>query len=209
MSTVTGYDDLTHGQTKALVSKMGGVEVAVAFLRGEYQLTPIGKAIEPLLTTAGSVPILATTEKFTASENFVVNIMEDAKVKISYLGENFVSWFLGKIEEPFAGSELRYQTLTLNSRDLPIIEELGGEEKAEVSLTEIFTLMEAQGKGEGCTLLNNGQANIFYVRGMNNVLCDVCVYWDDRGWGVNAGPIDDRRYWRDSSQVFSRNSVTM
>ena len=51
MSTITGYDDLTHGQTKALVSKMGGVDTAMAFLRGEYVLTEIAVAVAAALLT--------------------------------------------------------------------------------------------------------------------------------------------------------------
>ena len=52
MSTVTGYDDLSQGQTKAIVSKMGGVDIALAFLRGEFTLTPVAKAVASAITFA-------------------------------------------------------------------------------------------------------------------------------------------------------------
>ena len=46
MSTITGFDDKTHGWSKAIVQKMGGVKIADAFLRGEYELKPVMQAPE-------------------------------------------------------------------------------------------------------------------------------------------------------------------
>lgn len=57
MSTVTGYDDLTNGQTKAVISKMGGPEIALAFLRGEYVLTKITQAIRNTITVASDLAL--------------------------------------------------------------------------------------------------------------------------------------------------------
>lgn len=206
MSTITGYDELTHGQTKAMVSKMGGVKFALAFLRGEYELKPVAKAVaSALLVMVGTIPITATTEKFFASEKFAINTQADAEVKIEYLGDNFESLFIFKIEEPIQGGELRFQKLEKASTDGPIIAKLGGKEKAETTLTEMFSLMEKQGKGETGALLTNRCSNIFYIRDINEVLRVVNVRWDDDGWIVGASSIEDMEEWDAGDMVFSRN----
>jgi hypothetical protein len=91
--------------------------------------------------------------------------------------------------------------------DGPIINELGGEAKAETTLSEMFSLMEKQKNGESGVLLNNGYANIFYIRDQNGVLRAVGVDWDDGGWYVGAYSVEDPGGWRVGRQVFSRNSV--
>lgn len=37
-----------------------------------------------------------------AKDRFVIDTSSNAKAKISFLGDNFKAWFLGKVEEPFA-----------------------------------------------------------------------------------------------------------
>ena len=159
-----------------------------------------------LLELAGSVHIPATTERFMAKDRFVLDKSDSAKVKISYLGENFKAWLLDKVEEPFGGSTLQVLKLTQQSLDGPIIAELGGEEKAETTLSEIHALMAKQPNGEQGKLLTNGYANIFYVRDITGVLRAVSVYWYGDGWDVYADSISGPSRWDDGFQVFSRNS---
>ena len=85
------------------------------------------------------------------------------------------------------------------------ITELGGEEKAEVTLSEIWRLMVRQANGEKGVLLINGLANIFYVPDVSGVLRTVYVYWLVGGWYALADVLDDGG-WGDGYQVFSRNS---
>lgn len=160
------------------------------------------KLLEPIRT----VCVFATTERFVAKERFVLGTGSDAAVKISYLGDGyFKDRFLKKIEKPFAGSVLRAFRLRESSLDQPIITELGGEAKAETTLTEISALISMQPNGEEGVLLANGGANIFYVKDKDGVLRAVDVYWRDDGWGVDAFALDGF-HWRDGRQVFSRNS---
>jgi len=91
--------------------------------------------------------------------------------------------------------------------DAPIIAELGGNEKAETTLTEVFSLMEKQPNGEEGALLNNGWWNILYVKDQNGVLRTVSVCWLVDGWNVYARSVGDPYGWYDGYQVFSRNSV--
>ncbi len=161
---------------------------------------------QPLLIPVGTTTIAATTTLFVAKDRFVVNTKQNAPVKISFLRENFRAWFLGKTEAPFTGSTLRYGKLSHSSVDVPIIAELGGEEKAETTLTELFSLMEKQPNGESGSLLTNGWANIFYVEDVSGVLRAVDAGWLGGGWDVSAFAVADPSPWNGESQIFSRNS---
>lgn len=161
------------------------------------------KPVELLMELLGTILVPATSNPFIARDHFVIDTSKKAKVKISYLGDNFKDNFLGKIEEPFAGSMLRYGKLKKGSVDRPIIAELGGEAKVETTLAEMFSLME---KGEEGGLLTNGYANIFYIRDKKGVLWAVRCHGDGVGWFVRAFSVDDPLEWRAGGQVFSRSS---
>jgi len=162
--------------------------------------------VQSLLVSVGTVAVAATKKPFVAKDNFVVNTEESAPMKISYLGKNFKEWFLKKTEAPFAGSTLTYGKLSHFSIDGPIIKELGGDEKAETTLTELFGLMEVQRNGKKGSLLTNGYANIFYVKDSSGVLRAVDVHWYDDGWGVGAVTVTDPDGWGGDDQVFFRDS---
>jgi hypothetical protein len=203
-------DDITKlGQYRNL-SDICGV------LRGTHRIIPVesqGKTVELLLESVGTVNILATTSKFIARDHFIKDTGRKAKVKISYLGDNFTGWFLddnGKVENPIAATTLCYGKLRKASLDAPIIIELGGEIKAETALTEMFSLMEEQRDGEAGVLLNNGYANIFYIRDKKRVLRAVRVRWRgwlDVGWYVHARSVGYPHGWSAGGQLFSRNPV--
>ena len=163
--------------------------------------------LELLLDFVGIVTTSATSGQFVAKTKFVVNTKRNAQVSISYLGDNFKAWFLngnGKTEDPISEQTLHYYKLQQSSADGPIIAELGGEEKSETTLFEMFSLMEKQGKGEDGVLLNNGWANIFYIKDIAGVLRAVYVRWDEDGWHVNAYSVENPDRWYDGHQVFSR-----
>ena len=166
--------------------------------------------IRPFLEFVSTVTVPERTEKFVTKDRFVRDTGHKAKVKISYLGDNFKAWFLSggsKTEKPRGTSELHVHKLIRSSVDAPIIANFGGEEKSETTLSEMFALMEMQAKGESGVLLTNGYANIFYVRDFSGVLRAVSVRWSDGGWSVNAHGVTYPRAWDDGGQVFSRNLV--
>lgn len=195
------YNNLDLGTIEAVFNKLGGMEGAKAFLRGAVEIV-----VKKILDTLGTTTTSATTEKFVARDKF----RKDSKeVKFYGIWDNFTNWFLagtGKIEEPIGAQTLRYGKLTKSSVDGPIIEELGGEAKAETTLTELYDLLKKQANGEDGVLLTNGYANIFYIRDASGVLRGVNVHWFDDGWGVGASPVDDPSEWFGGCQVFSRNS---
>ncbi|OGJ00975.1 hypothetical protein A3G53_02920 [Candidatus Nomurabacteria bacterium RIFCSPLOWO2_12_FULL_44_11] len=159
----------------------------------------------PLLELVGTYIAPMNTWAFVASEKFVVDTSRRAPVKISYLGDNFRAWVLGKIEEPGRATELRYSRLTKRSVDKPILDAIG-EGKTEVALTDVFAMMAAQPNGGEGVLLHDGRANIFYVRDQNGVLRAVLVHWYDGGWYVNALSVESPLTWSADDRVFSRNS---
>jgi hypothetical protein len=217
--------EFTTGPLNQLIVNLGGQEgdqweeELKKFLRKEpcWSNGRVAQVTKPkptpsILRLVSTVVIAATTSKFVAKDKFVVNTKGNAKVLISEVWDDFTSWFLsgdGKTEDPESEQTLRYHKhkLRKSSADGPIVTELGGEEKSETTLTEMFSLMEKQKNGEDGVLLNNGYANIFYIRDQNGVLRAVLVYWRDGGWGVGAGSVEDPGRWGDGFQVFSRNSV--
>ncbi len=161
-----------------------------------------------LLVLAGTVAIPESSEPFVASERFVVNTKRNAPVKISFLWNNFSEWFLtgnSKTEAPIVEQTLRYYTLRKASHDGSIIDALGGAERSDTTLSRMFSLMEAQGKGEDGVLLTNGYANIFYVKDRKGVLRTVHVHWFGGGWRVDADSVMIPVRWDAGHRVFSRN----
>ncbi len=159
-----------------------------------------------LITPVGTTIVAATTTLFVARDNFVVNIGENALVNISSLGNNFEKWFLCKEEPAFKGSTLNYGRLSRSSMDGAIIETLGGEDKAKITLTEVSALMKAQKNGEDGALLTNGNINLSYVPDFTETLRAVYWGWDKRGWVVDACFVPRRLMWLVGRQVFSPDS---
>ena len=165
---------------------------------------------EALLEHVGMVSVSATINKFVAKEKFVRDTGDTAQVKSNYLGDNFDEWVLScdcKVEELTSEKVLHYAKLRKGSADTPIIAELGGEVGAEVTLSEMFSLMEKQKNGENGVLLNNGYANIFYIKDQKGVLRTVYVYWGSDGWGASALAVSYPILWDAGRRVFSRNSA--
>ena len=207
--------DLTTGMLELTRDEKRDIEQVCSMLQiikddPDFAKRLLAKNGEPvtelLLEPVGTIAVSATAERFVAKDKFMIDTGRKALVKISYLGDNFTEWFLGKTERPFAESTLRYSNLRKDSLDVPIVSELGGEEKAETTLAEIYTLMELQRDGRVGVLLNNGYANIFYVRGGVLVLRAVSVLWGGDGWNLIAYPLGNPRGWDAGRQVFSRNS---
>lgn len=172
----------------------------------------INAVANTLLEVISIVTIPATIEKFVASEKFICDTRKKAKIKIKYIGHNFTEWFSGlgndgKVEASISEQTLRYVRLKKISDDEPIITEIGGEEKAETSLAEMFALMAKQPNGENGALLTSGLANIFYICDKNAVLRTVFCLWRGDGWRVNADSVDAMDRWNIGHQVFFRVPV--
>lgn len=216
--------EFTTGPFNQLIVNLGGQEgdqweeELKKFLRKEpcwsngqvAQVAQPKKTTPSILELVSTVAVSATTSKFVAKDKFVVNTKRNAPVKISAVWDNFTNWFLsgdGKTEDPISEQTLRYHKLRKASVDGPIIAELGGEAKAETTLSEMFSLMERQKNGEDGVLLNNDYATIFYIRDHDGVLRAVRVFWHGDGWSVSAYSVEDPCRWVGGYHVFSRNFV--
>ena len=167
---------------------------------------PVSGRKTSVLSLVGTIAVPALTETWNALDRFKKDISDEARVKIYDVRSNFTSWFGKMVVGAHVGSTLGYHTLTKRMFDKDIIAELGGEANVEVTLAEVWWLMEQQKNGGSGALLNNGDANIFYVRDCDRVLRALHVYWPDVGWGVLASEIGIDR-WYESWRVFSRNSM--
>lgn len=173
--------------------------------RDEYRkvlgLKPLRPSLLELVTTV-SIPSLSA---FCADDYCKVDTSSKAKISIAYLWPDFMRWFGGKTERPATEGELAVSTLTRNSLDAPILEEIG-KEKRETTLSRFFHLLSLQGHGEAGVLLTNGWANIFYIRDKSGTLRAVGARWyaDDRGWRLGADSTDNPGGWREGRRVFSR-----
>jgi len=188
----------------------------------ELKSVSVEPASQPLLTLAGTVKV-QPVNKLGVNEFFNEN---NSSVKISYVGDNFKTWFYGKVEvqpnadetEPGEGpyrtlgengadkSVLCYYTLNRSSVDGPIIKELGGEDKVKTTLFHIAALMLKQPNGKQGALLTNGYANIFYFHYINGVLRAVSVCWRGYGWRVDAYSVECPGGWNAAYRVFSCDS---
>lgn len=178
------------------------------FLRKEecWVTKKAGKVVANLIRFVGEREFPCVT-RFVARDSFVVGTRVSARVKISNLGYNFRVWFLDKTEINVPVSTLVYGDLSNDSLDDPIIQSLGGEEKVETSLAEVFHLMSLQPAGEEGALLTNGWANIFYIRGVDRVLRVVRVRWCRWSWEVDTYSTSDPDEWRTGFRVFSHKQV--
>lgn len=160
----------------------------------------INSKLLALLTTIKTVAV----SEFIAADHFRVGETVDG-VKISRsMGDNFGRYFLPKIEKNTAEAEIRVYRLLTNSRDIPIITELGGEDIAKTTLAHLWQTLKLQGDGQEGTLFTNGWANIFYIHDINGTLWAVYACWCGGGWRLGADSIEDPPSWDAGSLVYSR-----
>jgi hypothetical protein len=154
--------------------------------------------------TTVSVP---GVEAFSAKTRFVTKNTPD-NVSLGYISLNFQSAFLngtGRNEIDVPKAELRIHKLRQNSVDAPIIEELGGNEQVETSLSTMWEMMKRQGQGQRGDLLVNGYYNIFYIRDDYGTLWAVgCWISDYRFWCVDACSVACPSGWHVDDRVFTR-----
>jgi hypothetical protein len=157
----------------------------------------------PVATTT----IPATTIPFAARNWFIVNTEKNSPVNISLLGDAFKAQFLGKVEPPHRGSTVRCAKLSLEVtvRGTDIVNALGGREKAETTLEELFSLMETQKNGEDGLLITDGYTNVFYIKDMDGILRTVHTSWHN-GWLVSANTLADQNGFASGRRFFFRDS---
>jgi hypothetical protein len=161
------------------------------------------------LMLVSTITVPALTGRFVAKTRFVVGTSPKARVQIGYLGDEFTEWFLlkGKPETSAGKATLRFHKLRKSAPNSAIIAKLGGEASAEISLASLYGLLIVQPHGESGVLLNDGLANLFYIRDHSGILRVVLVTWGEEGWDIGALPVEEKGEWLAGFQVLSGTST--
>ncbi len=158
-----------------------------------------GKAILERLSLTIAIPAV---KDFVVREHFVVDISSKAKLKISYLGENFRKICLPMVEKDEVAAEILTANRILEqSFDHVIIAFLGDEPKVGISLGQFFTAFAQQPNGAYHPIPTNGDALIGYIRGFEWA---VIGRWYNDGWGFDVRPRVRLSKFNAGSQVLSR-----
>lgn len=162
-----------------------------------------GQFVVKLLRHVGDIAFPGTPE-FVASKHFLKDATSTVRVKIADIDEEFSEHFLNKVEQGVPSRVLKYSDLLSDDgEDISILFHLGGKDKAEVSLAEIFYLLLLQPNGEKGALLTTSNANIFYARDFLEGFRVVSVDWTDDGWLVSSFEIWNSMGWSEGARVFS------
>lgn len=204
------------GPIKDFHEKLAGKNAQLWWGRFKMMLKePVGQDLvdnkNKLLQLIATVKLPATP-KFVVADHFVVNISDNSPVKIGFVNDNFKRWFYGLVEKKKGKTSLKQHHLLKDSVDGPILQELGGGNKAQSFLAEVLELMKLQPRGKSAFLLaEDYRANIFYIKDKDGFTRAVDVYWDtfDRCWLVNADEVAGPGSWGAGDQVFARNSSVL
>ncbi len=167
--------------------------VAAISLFAEAVKNRAGVEVKKLLKFIRPVSLPAIP-KFVASEKFREGETIDG-IKVAWLGSNFKTHFLKKVEKPVPALEMREHELAVPSRDPAIITELGGEEQVETTL------------GQFWEFLKTADQKFWYVRhirDVNGVLWAVGGDWRDDGLGVGAYSLGRPDGWSTGGRFLSR-----
>jgi hypothetical protein len=146
---------------------------------------------------------------FVVREKFVRHGGVWAELQITYFGDDFLPWFGDMKVMPLTRKRiLDYQILSRETLDEELLLALGGEIEARTSIADFYELLRRQPTScENGVLLNDGRANIFYIRDISGTLRAVAVRKCGKGWYVFTCSITDWDRWRDGYRVFSPASV--
>ncbi len=186
----------TPEELNLLAENQSTVKAFLGVLRGELVI----KAAE-LLKFVRNVAVGAVS-KFVATDAFGPNNPDGIKF---YLGNNFKTNFLGKIEEDVEVATIVVHRLERISRSPEIMAELGVENRV-IKLAHFYEMLKIQNQGQDGPLLVNRYANIAYIEDENGTVWAVNAGWGsvDREWYVDAISVENPDEWGGGHQVLSR-----
>ncbi len=168
--------------------------ILTLFVLAHFQVSVANRAIATD-TTGKHSKILGSVIFYSDSTFFSPDFSSEG------INLQFDDWFGSKKEEDawriITPLMITYEKVS----DQEIIDNLGGEEKAEVKLADIWRLLCRQ-EYEWGTLQAEGQANIFYVRDREGVLRVVIIHWGYSNWVINAFRLNEHE-WKAGGWVFS------
>lgn len=135
--------------------------------------------------------------------------MAKNKKQFIKIGRYNIRWLGDSFEKHFGNIKVAPKKVKLVSKILekPMIDKeiLSKFQPTEITLDELVWALKNK-KG----LLENGYANIFYIRDAENTLWTVNAHWDSvhREWHVYAGSVENPDEWGAGRQVLSRKFGT-
>jgi len=193
--------NLTGGELNALVKKVGGEDAVRRILRGEL-IVGEPKNVTALKRTtsqkvlAGLLELVGEPLKLGAVKSFKVEkfrIDRNGELPISYIGDDLKTHVLKVL-----GSEIDAKPITLKQRKLlkmsvdgPILDALGGHDKARISLAHAFEFLKTADKTKWY---------LFYIEGTDWVLSAV---WNVDGWNLEAYSVTSPLEWSGGAVVVS------
>lgn len=141
------YPELRMAQAELLLRKIGGMEGMEKILSNELIIThPANLDVErrpevlaSLLELEGDPIEVPTVDCFHVGSNFRMN--DDGEVPIFRRNDKFNIHLLHKVEEKVKKKALKQQRLTQRLLNAPILDALGGRDKAEVKLAHVFEFL--------------------------------------------------------------------
>jgi hypothetical protein len=135
----------------------------------------------------------ASTEKFIAIEHFY-HCKDQCEPRFSFgdqfMQEDYFSYhFLeqgGKTEPPQGQTIVEVYRVQQTWSDKEIIAELGGESKVEITLRELYFIVQQQPDGRPGILLTPKGVNVFFIRDWAKRLHTVIFHWDGQAWQVDS-----------------------
>ena len=152
---------------------------------------------------------LIKTVRVEASKGFKVSMyfracIPNAPVYIGDVGGCFNEHLLLLSEGAYEASDIKVLRLLETSTDAVVVAELAN--KFEIKLGQFYSLLLKYSAGERDLFLENGDANVAYVRDGNGILMSVRAYWlgCHHVWGIDAFPTEEMEVWNAGRRFFSR-----
>ena len=131
---------------------------------------------------------------------------ENGRLKIAGWGPNFETFFRDKEETALPVPLQVYSILGENAYDQKIVADLGGEDSAEIAMTDFWEQIALQGNGNSGDLRVDSWANIGYAKDTKGVLYAVYVKWLSGGWYFNVYEFPNSYRWSAGYRVVSRRN---
>lgn len=171
---------------------------------------------EALFQPVGVITVRTGKRSFVPRRRFVQGNNDSKALKIDKLNPNFVNWFCREgvtVKNPAGTRKILYSILREESSLREIFDGLGGNTRAETTITEFYSILMGkmilgkQDTGEYSVLLKEGnKANIFYIEDHNGTIRPVCANFFGNGWYLYASHLGDSVKYAPGSRVFYLDS---
>ncbi|MFH1608681.1 MAG: hypothetical protein ABH951_01525 [Patescibacteria group bacterium] len=200
---------LTRATMERMEAKKDG-ELFTSALKKLVNMTP--SALEKFLGKAqilfGRLKKVVSGISLEATESLKLRDFfktKDGGGIFAYVDSDIFGWFDNEVKNSSVKELASYEfTEDISEENIVSDAKVGGIYE-EVDFAHIKQICERHiSKGEKF-LLEDGKANLFWVRNKNGELCMVDVYLDDDGWSVSVDKFDAADKWYAGHRSFFRN----